>query len=161
MIFGMSPFTLFHVVLSLVGIVAGFIALGGWLGGHLRSGWTAVFLAATIATVLTGFLFPFTVFTPAIGFGVISTVVLAVAVFALYRRHLVGRWRVTFLLTALAALYLNTFVLIVQAFQKVGPLNALAPTGSEPPFAVAQGLLLLGFIAAGYRLTRRATPMAI
>jgi len=161
MIFGMSPFTLFHVVLSLVGIVAGFIALGGWLGGHLRSGWTAVFLATTIATVLTGFLFPFTVFTPAIGFGVISTVVLAVAVFALYRRHLVGRWRVTFLLTALAALYLNTFVLIVQAFQKVGPLNALAPTGSEPPFAVAQGLLLLGFIAAGYRLTRRAAPMAI
>lgn len=86
---------------------------------------------------------------------------LAIAVFALYRRRLVGRWRVTFLLTALVALYLNTFVLIVQAFQKVGPLNALAPTGSEPPFAVAQGLLLLGFIAAGYRLTRRATPMAI
>lgn len=68
MIFGMSPFTLFHVVLSLVGIVAGFIALGGWLGGHLRPGWTAVFLATTIATVLTGFLFPLTVFTPAIGF---------------------------------------------------------------------------------------------
>ncbi len=161
MIFGMSPFTLFHVVLSLIGIVAGFVALGGWLAGHLRSGWTAVFLATTIATVLTGFLFPFTAFTPAIGFGVISTAVLAVAVFALYRRHLVGRWRVTFLLAALAALYLNTFVLIVQAFQKVGPLNALAPTGSEPPFAVAQGLLLIGFVAAGYRLTRRAAPIAI
>lgn len=161
MVFGMSPFTLFHVVLSLIGIVAGFVALGGWLGGHLRSGWTAVFMATTIATVLTGFLFPITAFTPAIGFGIISTVVLAVAVFALYRQHLVGRWRMTFLLTALVALYLNTFVLIVQAFQKVGPLNALAPTGTEPPFAVAQGLLLLGFIAAGYWLTRRATPLAV
>lgn len=159
MIFGMSPFTLFHVILSLIGIVAGFVALAGWLGGHLRSGWTAVFLATTIATVLTGFLFPFTVFTPAIGFGIISTPVLAIAAFALYGRQLAGRWRVTFLLTALAALYLNTFVLIVQAFLKVGPLNALAPTGTEPPFAVAQGLLLIGVIMAGYRLTRRTQPL--
>ncbi len=157
MIFGMPPFTLFHVILSLVGIVAGFIALQGWLTGRLRSGWTAVFLVSTIATSLTGFLFPFTGFTPAIGFGIVSMVVLAVAVVALYRRHLAGRWRLAFLLSSAIALYLNTFVLIAQAFQKIGPLNALAPTGSEAPFAVAQGLLLLAFIVFGYRLTRRTT----
>lgn len=161
MIFGMSPFTVFHVVLSLIGIAAGFIALGGWLRGHLRSGWTVVFLVTTIATVLTGFVFPFTVVTPAIVFGIISTVVLAIAVFALYRQHLLGRWRLAFLLSALFALYLNTFVLIVQAFQKVGPLNALAPTGTEPPFAVAQILLLVVFIALGYRLLRRSVPFAM
>lgn len=161
MIFGMSLFTFIHVLLSLIGIAAGFVALGAWLRGHLRSGWTALFLATTIATTLTGFLFPITAFTPAIGVGIISTAVLAIAVFALYRGHLVGRWRVTFLLSALAAQYLNTFVLVVQAFQKIGPLNALAPTGTEPPFAVAQGLLLLAFIAAGYRLARRSTPFAI
>jgi hypothetical protein len=160
MVFGMTPFTLFHVILSLIGIVAGFVALAGWLGGQLRSGWTAVFLAATIATSLTGFLFPFSVFTPAIGFGILSMVVLAVAVVALYRRNLAGRWRLAFLLSSAIALYLNTFVLIVQAFQKVGPLNALAPTGTEPPFAVAQGLLLLAFLIFGYRLTRRSTALA-
>jgi hypothetical protein len=160
MIFGMTPFTLFHVILSLIGIVAGFVALAGWLGGQLRSGWTAVFLAATIATSLTGFLFPFSVFTPAIGFGILSMVVLAVAVVALYRRNLAGRWRLAFLLSSAIALYLNTFVLIVQAFQKVGPLNALAPTGTEAPFAVAQALLLLAFLIFGYRLTRRSTVLA-
>ena len=159
MIFGMTPFTLFHVILSLIGIISGFIALGAWLNGRLRSGWTAVFLTTTIATTLTGFLFPFNGFTPAIGFGIISAVFLAVAVFALYRRHLAGRWRLAFLLSSAVALYLNTFVLIVQAFQKVGPLNALAPTGTEAPFAVAQGLLLLAFIIFGYRLTRRTTMM--
>jgi hypothetical protein len=160
MVFGMTPFTLFHVILSLIGIVAGFVALAGWLGGQLRSGWTAVFLAATIATSLTGFLFPFSVFTPAIGFGILSMVVLAVAVVALYRRNLTGRWRLAFLLSSAIALYLNTFVLIVQAFQKVGPLNALAPTGTEAPFAVAQVLLLLAFVIFGYRLTRRSTVLA-
>jgi hypothetical protein len=160
MVFGMTPFTLFHVILSLIGIVAGFVALAGWLGGQLRSGWTAVFLAATIATSLTGFLFPFSVFTPAIGFGILSMVVLAVAVVALYRRNLAGRWRLAFLLSSAIALYLNTFVLIVQAFQKVGPLNALAPTGTEAPFAIAQALLLLAFLIFGYRLTRRSTVLA-
>jgi hypothetical protein len=157
MILGMTPFTLFHVILSLIGIVAGFIGLKAWLTGRLRPGWTAIFLVTTIATTLTGFLFPFTVFTPAIGFGIISAVFLAVAVFALYRRHLAGRWRLAFLLSAAVALYLNTFVLIVQAFQKIGPLNAFAPTGTEAPFAVAQGLLLLAFILFGYRLSRRTT----
>lgn len=160
MVFGMTPFTLFHVVLSLIGIVAGFVALAGWLGGQLRAGWTAVFLAATIATSLTGFLFPFSAFTPAIGFGILSMVVLAVAVVALYRRNLAGRWRPAFFVSAAIALYLNTFVLIVQAFQKVGPLNALAPTGTEAPFAVAQGLLLVAFLFFGYRLLRGSAVLS-
>jgi hypothetical protein len=156
----MTPFTLFHVILSLIGIVAGFVALAGWLAGRLRSGWTAVFLATTIATSLTGFLFPFTVFTPAIGFGIVSMVVLAVAVVALYRRNLAGHWQLAFFMSSAIALYLNTFVLIVQAFQKIGPLNALAPTGTEAPFAVAQGLLLMAFVIFGYRLTRRPPVLA-
>lgn len=91
MLFGLTPFTLFHVVLSLVGIGAGFVALRGWLESSLRSGWTAVFLVTTIATTLTGFLFPFAGFTPAIGVGLISAILLALAVFALYRRHLLAR----------------------------------------------------------------------
>lgn len=160
MIFGMSPFTLFHVVLSLIGIIAGFVALGGWLSGHLRSGWTAVFLASTIATTVTGFLFPITVFTPALGVGIISALVLTISVLALYLRHLVGRWRLAFLLSAVFALYLNSFVLVAQAFQKIGPLNALAPTGTEAPFAIAQVLLLLAFLAVAYRLSRRSGALA-
>ncbi|RKE85120.1 hypothetical protein [Rhizobium sp. AG855] len=155
MVFGLTPFTLFHVVLSLVGIVAGFVALRGWLESSLRPAWTAVFLVTTIATTLTGFLFPFAGFTPAIGVGLISAILLALAVFALYRRHLLARWRPIFIVTAIAALYLNSFVLIAQAFLKVPTLHALAPTGTEPAFAVAQGLLLLAFLALGYRATTR------
>ncbi|WP_159951527.1 hypothetical protein [Rhizobium sp. 18065] len=158
MIFGMTPFTFFHVLLSLIGIAAGFVALQGWLRSELRSGWTALFLATTIATVVTGFLFPYTVFTPAIGVGIITAVFLIVAVYALYRGHLSGHWRPAFVICSVVSLYLNTFVLVVQAFLKVPTLNALAPNGSEPPFAIAQGLVLVAFLGLGYLATVRFRP---
>lgn len=161
MIFGMTPFTLFHVVLSLIGIVTGLVMLYGWLHGRRMSGWTAMFLVSTVATVLTGFLFPFSVFTPAIGVGILTTALLAVALVALYVYHLSGRWRTVFVVCSVASLYLNVFVLVVQAFLKVPALNALAPNGNEPPFAIVQAVVLLAFVAAGYRtLYRYPTAVA-
>lgn len=160
MIFGMTPFTFFHVVLSLVGIAAGFVVLYGWFRSDRMSRWTAVFLLATLATVITGFIFPFTGFTPAIAVGIITTATLLAAILALYRYHLDGRWRAIFVIFSVISLYLNVFVLVVQAFAKIPALNALAPTGSEPPFAAVQGLVLLAFLGAGYLALNRFHPTA-
>lgn len=160
MILGMAPFTLFHVVLSLIGIVAGLAALRGWLAAELRPGWTATFLATTLGTTITGFLFPITAMTPAIGVGIITTAFLLVAIAALYLFRIEGRWRATFLICSIAALYFNVFVLVVQAFLKVEALNALAPSGTEPPFAVTQGIVLLAFVTAGFLSLRRFRPVS-
>jgi hypothetical protein len=160
MILGMTPFTLFHVVLSLVGIGSGFVVLHGWLHGLRREHWTQVFLLTTFATTITGFLFPFTGFTPALGVGLVSTVVLIAALAALYVFHLAGHWREVYLVTALTALYLNVFVLVVQAFQKIPFLNAMAPTGSEPVFAIVQLIVLGLFVYAGYLALKRYRMIA-
>jgi hypothetical protein len=144
----MATLTLVHVAISLVGIVAGFVVAVGLLTGKRFDGWTALFLATTVATSVTGFFFPFHGFTPAIGVGIFSLLVLPLAIFARYGRHLAGRWRATYVITAMLALYLNVFVLVAQAFQKVPALKALAPTQSEPPFAVTQLAVLLLFVAA-------------
>lgn len=160
MLFGMTPFTLFHVFLSLIGIASGLAVLYGWLHSRRMPGWTGIFLFTTIATNLTGFLFPFKGFTPAIGVGIISTVILIVALVALYRHHLAGRWRAIYITSATAALYFNCFVLVVQAFLKVPALHSLAPNGSELPFAATQAIVLLGFLAAGYMAVRRYHPLA-
>ena len=145
----MSAFTLFHVGLSLVGILSGFLVAIGMLGSKSSPGWTAVFLWTTLATTVTGFLFPYHGFTPAIGVGIVSMLVLAPVFYALYSKKLVGAWRWIYVVGAMLALYLNFFVLIVQAFLKIPALNALAPTQAEPPFAVAQGAALLFFLALG------------
>lgn len=158
MLFGMTPFTLFHVLLSLIGIVTGFVVLYGWFHADRMSRWTAAFLFSTLATTVTGFFFPFNGITPAITVGILSTVILIVAIAALYRSHLAGRWRAIFVICSAVALYLNVFVLVVQAFQKVPALHALAPTGSEPPFAIVQGIVLLAFLAAGYLAVNRFHP---
>ena len=138
MIFGMTTFTQIHVALSLIGILAGFVVAFGLLTAKRLDGWTAIFLISTVATSVTGFFFPFHGFTPAIGVGIVSLVVLAVAIFARYSRRLAGAWRWIYVVAAMIALYLNVFVLIVQLFQKVPALKALAPTQSEAPFLVAQ-----------------------
>ncbi len=138
MIFGMTTFTQIHVALSLIGILAGFVVAFGLLTAKRLDGWTAIFLISTVATSVTGFFFPFHGFTPAIGVGIVSLVVLAVAIFARYSRRLAGAWRWIYAVAAMIALYLNVFVLIVQLFQKVPALKALAPTQSEAPFLVAQ-----------------------
>jgi len=143
---GLKAFTLLHVVISLVGIVSGLVVLFGMLKAQRLERWTAVFLITTIATSVTGFLFPFNGFTPGIGLGIISMVVLAIALFARYGRKLAGAWRWIYVLTALLALYFNCFVLVAQSFQKVPALKALAPTQSGPPFLVTQLIVLVGFI---------------
>ena len=134
----MSLLTLVHVALSLVGIAAGFVVLLGLLAGRLPAKWNSLFLVATIATSVTGFFFPFHKITPGIVVGVISLVVLAIALVALHSKRLEGVWRRIYVATAMVALYLNVFVLIVQLFEKVPALHAMAPTQSEPPFKMAQ-----------------------
>jgi hypothetical protein len=148
MILGMtlSTFTLFHVVISLVGIGSGLIVVYGLLTGKRLDTWTAIFLLFTVLTSLTGFLFPFTHLLPSHIVGIISLVVLAVAIFARYSRRLEGAWRRIYVVCAMVALYLNCFVLVVQMFLKVPALHALAPKGNEPPFLIAQVALLAIFV---------------
>jgi hypothetical protein len=158
MFFGVSALQSFHVAISLVGIATGIVVLFGMFSSRRMSLLTAVFLATTLATTLTGFIFPFNGLTPALGVGIVSTLVLAVALVARYQRRMSGSWRGIYVGTAVLSLYLNVFVLVVQLFQKVPALNAFAPTGSEPPFAVAQGLALLLFVAAGFVAYRNFRP---
>lgn len=147
-------FTLLHVLISLLGICAGFGVVAALPGGNLRHPWTAIFLVATLATSVTGFFFPFKGFTPALAFGVISTVVLASAMFALWAKRLEGGWRKTYVINAVIAQYLNTFVLIAQLFQKVPDLQKLAPTQQAPAFGITQVLLLAVFVWLGFAAVR-------
>lgn len=157
MILGMSTstFTLLHVLISLIGIGSGLVALYGLLNGKLLSGWTPLFLVSTVLTSVTGFLFPVEHLLPAHKVGIISLIVLAIAIAALYLFHLAGKWRAIYVISALMALYLNCFVAVVQLFLKIPALHAMAPNGNEPPFLVAQTLVLLIFIALGVFATKR------
>src|SRR6185312_10429111 len=148
MIFGLSlhAYTQLHVLISLVAIASGLIVLYGMLRGKRLDGWTSLFLATTALTSVTGFGFPFTGVTPAIKLGIISLVLLGIAYLARYTRHLAGGWRATYVITAAIALYLNVFVLVVQSFEKVPALKAIAPTQKEAPFAIAQLAVLVLFI---------------
>jgi hypothetical protein len=142
----LSPFTKLHVVISLIGIASGLVVMLGLLVARKLNGWTALFLISTVLTSVTGFFFPFHGVTPAIVVGIMSLVLLAVAIFARYARHLADARRWIYVVTAMISLYLNVFVLIVQLFQKVPALKALAPTQSEPPFAVTQLAVLALFV---------------
>src|SRR5215470_2638213 len=146
MVLGMSlqTFTLIHVLISLAGIASGIIVLYGFLTNKRLDRWTAVFLVTTALTSLTGFLFPFMGTTPAIKLGVISLVVLTITIVTRYPLHLA--WRKTYVITACAVLYFNVFVLVVQLFEKVPQLKAIAPTQKEPPFAIAQIFVLALFV---------------
>jgi hypothetical protein len=154
----LENFTILHVIISLVAIASGFVVLAGMLRAQRLPGWTAFFLATTVLTSVTGFMFPLSGFTPAVAVGLISIVVLAVALAALYVKRLNGAWRWTYVVSALVALYLNVFVLVVQAFQKVPVLQALAPTQSEPPFLIAQGVVLALFVILGAVAVVRYRP---
>ncbi len=151
MILGMttSTFTLLHVLISLTGIGSGFIVVYGLLTGKRLDGWTAIFLATTVLTSLTGFLFPVEHLLPSHVVGVISLVVLAVAILARYTLHLAHAWRWIYVVCAVLALYLNSFVAVVQSFLKVPALKALAPTQKEPPFLIAQLIVMALFIVLG------------
>ena len=148
----------FHVLVSLVGLASGFVVILGLLGGKPLRGWAALFLATTILTSATGFLLPPFVFDPPRVVGLISLLLLATAVAAFYGFHLAHAWRWIYVVTATAALYLNTFVAVVQAFAKVPFLQPLAPTQSEPPFVVAQVAVLLVFILLGVLAVKRFHP---
>jgi hypothetical protein len=163
MILGMSVanFTVLHVVISMIAIFAGFIVVGGMFSNTALAGWTAFFLFMTILTNVTGFLFPIGGFTPALAVGTLSTLLLVVALISLYARKLTGSWRTIYVVTAMIGLYLNVFVLIAQSFQKVTFLQAYAPTGSEPPFLIAQVTTLIVFVLLGWMALRRYHPMRL
>jgi hypothetical protein len=142
----LSTFTTVHVIISLVGIGAGLIVLFGMLSSKRLDGLTALFLLMTVLTSVTGFMFPFTHLTPGDKVGIISLVVLLIAILARYSFRMVGKWRWIYVVTAIIAEYLNVFVLVVQSFEKVPALHAMAPTGSEPPFLIAQLVVMAIFI---------------
>lgn len=160
MILGMSlpVFTALHVAISLVGVGSGVVVLHGLTISQPFNRWTALFLVTTGATSLTGFLFPNSHITPGIVIGILSLIVLAAAIAARYFRHLAGAWRSIYVVCVALALYFNCFVLVVQSFEKVPALHAAAPTQKEPPFAVAQLVLLALFIAATVIAVKRFHP---
>src|SRR6267154_2359944 len=147
--FKMTTFTLVHVVLSLVGIGSGFVVVFGMIAAKQLKGWTALFLATTVATSLTGFLFPFHKLLPSHVVGIVSLVVLGIAIIARYARHLTGAWRWIYAVNVVIGLYMNVFVLVAQVFQKVPALKAMAPTQSEAPFVVAQVVVMALFVVLG------------
>ena len=145
----MKTFTLIHVVISLLGILSGFVVITGMINSDPMEGWTKFYLWTTVLTSVTGFFFPFKRLMPSHIFGVISLVVLAAVIYARYSADLAAGWRLTYVIGAIFAQYLNVFVLVVQMFQKIPVLNRFAPTQKEPPFAVAQLVVLVAFIALG------------
>jgi hypothetical protein len=158
MVFDLPTFTLIHVVISVFGIIAGLIVVGGLMAGARLDGWTAFFLATTVLTSVTGFGFPFTKVAPPHVVGALSLVVLAVCLAARYWKQLAGGWRATYVVTAVAALYLNVFVLVVQLFVKTPPLAQLAPTQQEAPFAMTQAIVLALFIWLGWAALQGFRP---
>ncbi len=152
MILGMSLalFTRLHVIISLIGIASGFLVVFGMFAARRLNAMTALFLITTALTSITGFLFPNSTVTPGIILGVLSSIALLIAILARYAFHLAGRWRTTYVITAVISLYFNVFVLIAQLFEHVPAIHALAPTASEPPFKIAQAVNLVLFIVLGY-----------
>ena len=158
MFFASVTFVVIHTLISLAGIVTGLIVLAGMLKGQRLTPLTDIFLGFTLATSVTGFLFPFHGVTPAIVVGIISCAILAVACLSLYRLKLKGLARPAYVVTAIAALWFNCFVLVVQSFLKIPALHALAPKGNEPPFGIVQLLVLAGFVYAGFLAFKRFHP---
>jgi hypothetical protein len=144
----LTTFTLFHVALSVAGILSGLVVMYGLLTSQRLDRWTAAFLGTTLITSLTGFLFPFHGFKPSYAVGVLSVILLALSIAARYRYQLEGGWRRTYVLTAVASLYFNVFVLVAQSFEKIPALNALGATGGA--FKVTQAVTLVAFVGLGY-----------
>jgi hypothetical protein len=151
----------FHVAISLIAILSGVIVLYGLLTANRMAGMTLLFLVTTFLTSATGFLFQRDHILPSHIVGVIALVVFAVGALALYTYRLRGFWRVVYVIAAVASLYFNVFVLVAQGFQKVPALHELAPTGAEPPFAIAQGIVLVVYIALGVMAVKRFRPAVV
>ena len=163
MILGMSlsTFTTLHVIISLIGIASGLVVLGGMLSSRRLDGWTALFLTTTVLTSITGFFFPFERLLPSHIVGILSMIVLILAIVARYLRVLSGSWRWIYVTTALTALYFNVFVAVVQAFLKIPSLKSPAPQQNEPQFLVSQLVVLVAFLALGLKAARSFHPGSI
>src|SRR6266567_2825758 len=151
-------YTIIHTLISLAGIFTGLVVLFGMLAGKRLDIWTKWFLITTVLTSVTGFFFPFHGFTPAYGVGAVSLLVLAIAIFARYPRQLAGNWRWIYVVTAVVALYFNVFVGVVQTFEKIPALKAIAPTQTEPPFKLTQLVVLALFVLLTIIATIRFRP---
>jgi hypothetical protein len=151
----MRALLVIHVAISLVAIAAGLVEVASWFQRKRWPTVTAVFLWTTLVTSLTGFPLPAKHLLPSHVFGIISVIVLNFALVAVYKERLAGSWRATYVIAAAVAQYLNMFVLVVQSFQNVPALHALAPTQSEPPFAFAQGVLFVLFVVVTVLGVRR------
>jgi len=160
MILGVSlvQFTFLHVFVSVIGIASGIFILYGLLNSLRLRILTALFFVTTVATSLTGFLFPFHGMTPGIILGILSMVVLIIAIIALYVKKLAGGWRAAYVVSVCVAFYFNFFVLVAQAFAKVPALHTIAPSQASPGFAVAQGALLLIFLLLTIRAVKKFHP---
>jgi hypothetical protein len=151
-------YTIIHTLVSLVAIFTGLVVLFGLLADKRLDGWTKWFLIAAVATTVTGFFFPFHGFTPAIGLGLISLPVLALAIYARYPKDLAGAWRWIYVIGAVISLYFNVFVGVVQSFEKIPALKATAPTQSEPPFKLTQLVVLALFVVLTFVAAIRFRP---
>ena len=162
MVLGLSlpAFTLLHVVLSLIGIATGLVVLAQLLRAMASGLWTGIFLTSTVLTSVTGFLFPFEKFLPSHAVGILSLAALAAAIAALYGFHLRGGWGRTYVVCAVLSLYLSVFVLVVQSFLKIPALHAMAPTGTEAQFVIAQLLTFAVFAFLGFRAFRKAVVVS-
>jgi hypothetical protein len=154
----LSTFTTVHVLISIVGIASGLAVLFGMFSSKRLNGLTAIFLLTTVLTSATGFGFPFTHLLPSHKIAILSLLILAIAILARYSFHMIGKWRWIYVGTAIIALYLNVFVLVFQSFEKVPALHAMAPTQSEPPFLVAQLVVMAVFIVLTIFAVKRFHP---
>src|SRR5882762_3290654 len=157
----LQTYTIIHTLISLVAIFTGFVVLFGFLSGKRLDGWTKWFLIAAVATTVTGFFFPFHGFTPAIGLGLISLPVLALTIYARYPKNLTGAWRWIYVVGAVLALYFNVFVGVVQSFEKIPALHAMAPTQTEQPFKLTQHIVLSLFVVLAIVAAIRFRPDAV
>jgi hypothetical protein len=147
-----------HVAISLIALVAGLIALYGWINNKNWNGWTAVFFATIILTSVTGFPLPLFGLDPTRMVGILSLILLAMAVLGIYVFRISGPWRWIFIITATAALWLDALVGVIQAFAKLPSLHEFAPNGSEPPFLIVQLIVLAIFVLLGYWALRKFHP---
>lgn len=159
MFVGFTALTWIHTLISLAGLATGFVVLKGMFDSQKLPGWTLWFLITTILTNVTGFFFTFYRLLPSHMIGALSLVLLVFTLVALYGKRLAGGWRKVYVITAVAALYFNVFVFIVQLFRRVPALAAIAPTQSEPPFGIVQGAVLILFIWFGVRALKRFQPV--
>jgi hypothetical protein len=151
-------YTIIHTLISLIAIFTGFLVLFGLLSAKLFDGWTKWFLITAVATTLTGFFFPFHGLTPAIVLGIISLPILVITITARYPKRLAGAWRWIYVIGAVMSLYFNLFVLVVQSFEKIPGLHAMAPTQSESPVKVTQLIVLALSILLGIAAVIRFHP---